>query len=116
MAEQPSGTEDTHRPEPQPSSSGPRPTQPLAEVNPGRYQIEGEFARGGLGRILKADDAQLGRTVAIKELLDKRTDWDIESLKAVQFDDTAWALLDRNEDFRASDNNRPPASLSAKCA
>lgn len=34
-----------------------------------RYDVEGEFARGGLGRVLKARDDHLGRTVAIKELL-----------------------------------------------
>ncbi|HEX2568890.1 MAG TPA: protein kinase [Polyangia bacterium] len=35
-----------------------------------RYSIEGEHARGGLGRILKARDHRLDRPVAIKELLD----------------------------------------------
>lgn len=34
-----------------------------------RYAIESEFARGGLGRILKAHDERLDRPVAIKELL-----------------------------------------------
>ena len=35
------------------------------------YAVGEEFARGGLGRILRADDLRLGRTVAIKELLSK---------------------------------------------
>jgi WD40 repeat protein/serine/threonine protein kinase len=35
-----------------------------------RYTVEGEHARGGLGRILKARDHRLDRPVAIKELLD----------------------------------------------
>jgi serine/threonine protein kinase len=34
-----------------------------------RYSVEGEFARGGLGRILKARDTRLDRLVAVKELL-----------------------------------------------
>jgi WD40 repeat protein/tRNA A-37 threonylcarbamoyl transferase component Bud32 len=40
------------------------------EVDQERYQIEGEHARGGIGRIMKARDRRLGRPVAIKELLD----------------------------------------------
>jgi eukaryotic-like serine/threonine-protein kinase len=41
----------------------------LPVIRPDTYQVEGEVARGGIGRILKAHDAALGRTVAIKELL-----------------------------------------------
>ncbi len=33
------------------------------------YRIEGVFAQGGIGRILKAYDLRLNRTVAVKELL-----------------------------------------------
>lgn len=33
------------------------------------YTIEGEFAKGGIGRILLARDSRLDRTVALKELL-----------------------------------------------
>ncbi len=33
-----------------------------------RYRVEGEVAHGGLGRILRARDRWLGRTVALKEL------------------------------------------------
>ena len=32
------------------------------------YSVEGEFARGGMGRILSARDRRLGRAVALKEL------------------------------------------------
>ena len=40
----------------------------LGEVNPGHYRVEGEFARGGMGRILLALDRRLGRRIALKEL------------------------------------------------
>jgi serine/threonine protein kinase len=46
---------------------------PLQYRDAGRYAIEGEHARGGLGRILRARDLELGRPVAVKELL-KRTE------------------------------------------
>ena len=35
----------------------------------GSYEIAGKFAQGGIGRILRAHDPVLGRTVALKELL-----------------------------------------------
>ncbi|MGN6108496.1 MAG: serine/threonine-protein kinase, partial [Kofleriaceae bacterium] len=37
--------------------------------DPERYHQVGEHARGGLGRIVRAVDRRLGRTVAVKELL-----------------------------------------------
>ena len=37
--------------------------------DPERYEEVGEHARGGLGRIVRAVDKRLGRTVAVKELL-----------------------------------------------
>lgn len=39
--------------------------------DPARYRIFGEHARGGLGRVLRAHDVELGRQVAIKELLER---------------------------------------------
>ena len=42
---------------------------PLPEVDPSRYAITGELARGGIGRILRARDLRLDRPVAIKEML-----------------------------------------------
>ncbi len=41
----------------------------LATIDPARYVIGSEIARGGMGRIVAARDRRLGRTVAIKELL-----------------------------------------------
>jgi eukaryotic-like serine/threonine-protein kinase len=42
--------------------------------DPNRYEQIREHARGGLGRIIRAVDRRLGRTVAVKELL-RRDDW-----------------------------------------
>jgi WD40 repeat protein len=42
--------------------------------DPDRYEQISEHARGGLGRIVRAVDRRLGRTVAVKELL-RRDDW-----------------------------------------
>jgi len=39
--------------------------------DPDRYSLVGEHARGGLGRIVRAVDTRLRRTVAVKELLKK---------------------------------------------
>lgn len=48
-----------------PASPAPRaPTD-----DPERYELVGEHARGGLGRVVRAIDKRLGRTVAVKELL-----------------------------------------------
>jgi WD40 repeat protein len=45
-------------------------TQSIARVDdPERYEQIGEHARGGLGRVVRAVDKRLGRTVAVKELL-----------------------------------------------
>jgi WD40 repeat protein/tRNA A-37 threonylcarbamoyl transferase component Bud32 len=43
--------------------------QGAAADDPDRYEQIGEHARGGLGRIVRAVDKRLGRTVAVKELL-----------------------------------------------
>ncbi|HEY0483743.1 MAG TPA: protein kinase [Kofleriaceae bacterium] len=42
---------------------------PLAADDPDRYEQVSEHARGGLGRVVRALDRRLGRTVAVKELL-----------------------------------------------
>jgi WD40 repeat protein len=41
--------------------------------DPDRYELAGEHARGGLGRVVRAVDRRLGRTVAVKELLKQST-------------------------------------------
>jgi WD40 repeat protein/tRNA A-37 threonylcarbamoyl transferase component Bud32 len=52
--------------------SEPDPMLPVDD--PDRYEQIAEHARGGLGRIVRAVDRRLGRTVAVKELL-RRDDW-----------------------------------------
>ena len=48
----------------------PRPALPLLpDLKNNRYSIQSEHARGGLGRILVAQDVRLDRPVAVKELL-----------------------------------------------
>ena len=43
-------------------------------LDPRRYVVRKELARGGMGRVSIADDKALGRTVAIKELIEPRAD------------------------------------------
>src|SRR5262245_9940603 len=40
----------------------------LPIIDPARYTIVGEFARGGYGKLLRAHDGRLNREVALKEL------------------------------------------------
>ncbi|MBA3456283.1 MAG: protein kinase [Deltaproteobacteria bacterium] len=54
------------------ASVGARAPAPIAAPptdDPERYELVGEHARGGLGRVVRAVDKRLGRTVAVKELL-----------------------------------------------
>ena len=43
---------------------------PLPVVPAGHYRADREIARGGMGRIVAAEDLRLGRAVALKELID----------------------------------------------
>src|SRR3569623_874722 len=56
------------------AGTGPEPEAELPVDAPDRYEQICEHARGGLGRIVRAVDRRLGRTVAVKELL-RRDDW-----------------------------------------
>ncbi|SEU14168.1 WD40 repeat domain-containing serine/threonine protein kinase [Stigmatella erecta] len=47
----------------------PPPGQLLPVVDPALYALEGELAHGGIGRILRARDLRLGRSVALKQIL-----------------------------------------------
>jgi len=41
----------------------------LSPIDPDRYHVVREFARGGLGRIIEVRDLRIGRVVALKEML-----------------------------------------------
>src|SRR5215203_7249410 len=45
-----------------------RPVSDLPVFDEGRFEIIGERARGGVGRVFEATDRVLGRRIAIKEL------------------------------------------------
>jgi WD40 repeat protein len=50
------------------------PAEPIPATklrDPDRYQILGEHGRGGLGRVTRAHDRDLGRDIAIKELISR---------------------------------------------
>jgi tetratricopeptide (TPR) repeat protein/tRNA A-37 threonylcarbamoyl transferase component Bud32 len=53
----------------------------LQTVDSNFYAVEGEHARGGLGRILRARDRRLSRPVAVKELLRRAPDSEARFLR-----------------------------------
>jgi tetratricopeptide (TPR) repeat protein len=59
--------------EPTPTA-GSTPADASLPASIGRYRIEGEIARGGMGVVLRASDPDFGRTLAVKVLLDHRRD------------------------------------------
>src|ERR1051325_11499048 len=57
---------------PELSAAGPQAAAFVAQIrDPKRYEILGEHGRGGLGRVSRAHDRDLGRDVAIKELISR---------------------------------------------
>ncbi len=54
-----------------PPPSMPRLAAPLQVRDPDRYEVLSEHGRGGLGTVSRAHDKELGRHVAIKELLSR---------------------------------------------
>lgn len=48
----------------------PKSAEMLDPNSDGRYQLQGEIARGGMGAILKGRDTNLGRDLVIKVLLE----------------------------------------------
>jgi WD40 repeat protein len=61
------GLADVGLPQPPP----PRLVAPLQYRDPHRYEVLGEHGRGGLGVVSRAHDRELGRDVAIKEILSR---------------------------------------------
>jgi serine/threonine protein kinase/WD40 repeat protein len=53
------------------TTAEPRSLGPSQPRDPERYQIIGEHGRGGLGRVSRAHDRELGRDIAIKELISR---------------------------------------------
>jgi WD40 repeat protein len=51
-----------------------KPASPDVPDGPGRYQLFGEIARGGMGAVLKGRDIDLGRDLAVKVLLEQHRD------------------------------------------
>jgi serine/threonine protein kinase len=59
------------RPEPGAAPLESRRSRPTPQRDPERYLIIGEHGRGGLGRVSRAHDQDLGRDIAIKELISR---------------------------------------------
>src|SRR5882724_11625865 len=59
------------------------PSLPTQLRDPHRYHILGEHGRGGLGRVSRAHDRELGRDVAIKELLSRNNVHEVRFLREV---------------------------------
>lgn len=65
-------------------SAAPPPVEGPSVVDPAHYLISQEFARGGLGRILRAFDRRLGRQVALKELISRSPNLEARFAREVQ--------------------------------
>lgn len=51
------------------SAPAPSQSEPLVAPPPDRYKVEGAFAHGGMGAVLRARELNIGRTVAMKVIL-----------------------------------------------
>jgi serine/threonine protein kinase len=68
----PSSAEPASTSNPHPGTRAhPSPSAVAQLRDPDRYQIINEHGRGGLGRVSRAHDRDLGRDVAIKELISR---------------------------------------------
>jgi WD40 repeat protein len=67
----------------EPEPGVPPPALPIQIRDPRRYEFLGEHGRGGLGRVSRAHDRELGRDVAIKELLSRSTPNEVRFLREV---------------------------------
>ncbi len=67
----------------EPDPGSPPPALPIQVRDPRRYEFLGEHGRGGLGRVSRAHDRELGRDVAIKELLSRGTASEVRFLREV---------------------------------
>ncbi len=72
----------------------------------GRYDILGEHGRGGLGRVSRAHDRELGRDIAIKELISRG------ALREVRFLREA-LITARLEHLASSRSTRPAGGPTA---
>jgi hypothetical protein len=68
-AEQSAGQPAASTTSPPRGAGRPRLPAPLQYRDPDRYEVLAEHGRGGIGRVMRARDRELGRPVAIKELL-----------------------------------------------
>ncbi len=68
---------------PAPECASDLPSLPTQLRDPHRYRFLGEHGRGGLGRVSRAHDRELGRDVAIKELLSRGNVHEVRFLREV---------------------------------
>src|SRR5215468_1505156 len=67
----------------EPDAGSSPPALPIQVRDPRRYEFLGEHGRGGLGRVSRAHDRELGRDVAIKELLSRGIANEVRFLREV---------------------------------
>ena len=92
-----------------PSLPDPRRAVGTHARDPERYQILAEHGRGGLGRVSRAHDCELGRDVAIKELLSRDHVGEVRFLREA-------LITARLEHPASSRSTRPAGSPTAPAA